>query len=252
MFVALSCQCSSTTCVMALANSLAANLLCAVLYQLWLVRHRLTAIPLLLRSPRMPSRIHSLLQPHRIYPVRSPSSAPTLDPNSSPQTHLPSMLPSYRLPLLQLLSTPHPLPHLLLRRPCFRRLRFSPRRRPSKRHRLALGRVRWHLSNRRDRRLAGACGEDKGGGGGEGGTRGGRSDLGRVFSLWRCVSCERSSRRRELMLVLTGLGVLIIGKLGGTLLDRWVGAPFLMIAGVNALTASFAMTVYVQHRRKAE
>lgn len=54
------------------------------------------------------------------------------------------------------------------------------------------------------------------------------------------------------MLVLTGLGVLIIGKLGGTLLDRWVGAPFLMIAGVNALTASFAMTVYVQHRRKAE
>lgn len=54
------------------------------------------------------------------------------------------------------------------------------------------------------------------------------------------------------MLSRTGLGVLIIGKLGGSLLDRWVGAPFLMIAAVNALTASFALAVYVQHCRKEE
>jgi len=49
----------------------------------------------------------------------------------------------------------------------------------------------------------------------------------------------------------TGVGILVLGKLGGSLFDRWVGWPFLLVALVNAVVVVASLSLWWRNSRSA-
>lgn len=49
----------------------------------------------------------------------------------------------------------------------------------------------------------------------------------------------------------TGIGILVLGKLSGSLFDHWVGWPFLLVALVNAVVIVASLGVWWRNSRSA-